>query len=201
MLGQRPGDRALARGGGSVDGDDHVRPNSFCRLASNSKKPGKLVATGATSSMVMRLAGDESSHRHAHRDAVIELRGDLSRRRGSARRRCPSMTSPSSNSSTVAPIARSPSAIAAMRSDSLTRNSCAPARPCAPAPTRRRRTGSDIRRSCSARARVGTSIAGERRMAHDQIGDRLAADGARIDLGDVGAHHAQRRRTARRGSG
>src|SRR3546814_14324140 len=47
MRGERLGDRALARRGGAIDGDDHC-----CKPASSASKLGKLVATGAMSSIV-----------------------------------------------------------------------------------------------------------------------------------------------------
>src|SRR3546814_4873303 len=47
MRGERLGDRTLARRGGPVDGDDHC-----CRPVSRASKLGKLVATGAMSSIV-----------------------------------------------------------------------------------------------------------------------------------------------------
>src|SRR3546814_9401485 len=42
MRGERLGDRALARRGGAIDGDNHC-----CKPASSTSKLGKLVATGA----------------------------------------------------------------------------------------------------------------------------------------------------------
>ena len=47
MRGERLGDRALARRGGPIDGDDHC-----CKPVSRASKLGKLVATGAMSSIV-----------------------------------------------------------------------------------------------------------------------------------------------------
>src|SRR3546814_6124075 len=47
MRGERLGDRARARRGGAIDGDNHC-----CKPASSTSKLGKLVATGAMSSIV-----------------------------------------------------------------------------------------------------------------------------------------------------
>src|SRR3546814_8325332 len=59
MRGERLGDRALARRGGAIDGDDHC-----CKPASSASKLGKLVATGAMSSIVTGALPTSRSAEH-----------------------------------------------------------------------------------------------------------------------------------------
>src|SRR5690606_121799 len=112
---QRPCDRALARSGGAVDSDDHG-----CSPASKASKLGKLVATGAMSSI--------STGALLTRPAIAKLMQmrwsrwpAITAPPGRGSPPLPSMTRPSALSSTRAPIASSPAAMTASRSLSLTR--------------------------------------------------------------------------------
>src|SRR3546814_3189270 len=100
----------------------HASAPSEC---SKAVKPGKLVATGRMSSMVTPLLDTRpaTAKLMAMRWSSFVATGPPP---GRGAPPLPSMTMPSSSSSTVTPMARSPAAMVAMRSASLTRSSSSP---------------------------------------------------------------------------
>ena len=140
--GERAGDRALAARGGPVDGDDHRPPQT--RRARKGSRGSWSTAPSCRRSLSARGAWRPATAKPSRRDG--RARGVDARAAGERRAAAAVDGEPSPCSSARAPIARSPAAMPASRSDSLRRSS---ARPCSAArPARRRR-----RR----RARIGYS--------------------------------------------
>src|SRR5712692_5786920 len=121
MGGETLAERSLAGGGRTVDGDNHSRSPPSPRM--RSAKPGKLVAMKAASSTVTGLSAARPST-----SAAMAMRWSMwvaTRPPPSAwPRPCTARSSPEISTST--PLMRSISAVAARRSDSLTRSSFRP---------------------------------------------------------------------------
>src|ERR1700733_831433 len=121
MRGQALGERALARGRGSVDRNNHERSAPRERIIG--MKSGKLVAMKAVSST---LTGSSEASPMTSADIAIRWSIWVATGPPPGTWPLPSTIRSSPDISTLTPLTRSMSAVASKRSDSLTRNSLKP---------------------------------------------------------------------------